>query len=314
MTQLVLLKRSDANLVLLACCEDMEHAVALAAELSNMQAFNVAVLACMPTLGAFEDQIHKALAAQHIKNRWYAASPSEVLQVASCFFDASQRVPIAEAELEKVNAGWPEPQKEIKEIQAGSKGVACEAAASLTGQAIESVAPEIHAATQEDSQNEELEKEEGACRLRQSTDAASEDAATLLVPCAKGEAGSARSITEALQKRLGRDAAASLLKRYKQAVMRDCEGKNTRYWLDATGSTVKLACPAAAAAEPWRPNLRLEEAYEDLSDASSIDGNESPAHKEVKEYSQARRFAREIAAETLVEEGTLRSLEAPDEA
>ena len=105
MTQLALLKRSDANLVLLACCEDMEHAVALAAELSNMQAFNVAVLACMPTLGALEYQIHKALEAQHIKNRWYAASSSEVLQVASGFFDASQRAPIAEAELEKVNAG-----------------------------------------------------------------------------------------------------------------------------------------------------------------------------------------------------------------
>ena len=82
---------------------------------------------------------------------------------------------------------------------------------------------------------------------------------------------------------------------------------------------MKLASPAAAgaAAERWQPNLSLEEAYDDLSDASSIDGHESPAHKKVKEYAQARRFARAMAAETQATERAFASPctpETPEEA
>ena len=52
---------------------------------------------------------------------------------------------------------------------------------------------------------------------------------------------------------------------------------------------------SAATARKWQPNLALEQAYDDLSDASSVDGNESPAHRQVKEYAQARRVARDTA-------------------
>ena len=42
----------------------------------------------------------------------------------------------------------------------------------------------------------------------------------------------------------------------------------------------------------WRPCSAIEERYEDLSDLSSVDGNESPPHKQLKEYAAARRAAR----------------------
>ena len=174
------------------------------------------------------------------------------------------------------------------------------------------------AATQEDAQNDRAKnkaiaapctpnsQDEGG--LLQSRELSEEDAATLLVPCAKCDAGTAHSIKEALQKKLGRDAAAALLKQYRQVVMRNCDGKNTRYWLDVAGSTVKLADPPAdVAVERWQPNLALEEAYDDLSEASSIDGYESPAHKEVKEYAKARRFAKAMATEALATEGAFAS-------
>ena len=42
----------------------------------------------------------------------------------------------------------------------------------------------------------------------------------------------------------------------------------------------------------WRPCVAIEKQYDDLSDLSSVDGNESPPHKQVKEYAAARRAAR----------------------
>jgi hypothetical protein len=42
----------------------------------------------------------------------------------------------------------------------------------------------------------------------------------------------------------------------------------------------------------WRPCVTIEKQYDDLSDLSSVDGNESPPHKQVKEYAAARRAAR----------------------
>jgi hypothetical protein len=42
----------------------------------------------------------------------------------------------------------------------------------------------------------------------------------------------------------------------------------------------------------WEPDPMLEQRYEDLSDLSSLDGDESPAHKRVKLYAKARRTAK----------------------
>ena len=44
--------------------------------------------------------------------------------------------------------------------------------------------------------------------------------------------------------------------------------------------------------EPWAPNARFESMCEDLSDLSSIDGHESPRHKQVKVFANARREAK----------------------
>jgi hypothetical protein len=330
MTQLVLLKRSDANLVLVTCCDHMEQAMGLAAELSKMQAFSVTVLASLPTLGRFKDEIHEALAALHIQNRWYAAGPGEVLQIASGFFDAKPRLPPAESELENAVAS-SEPQKGMMAFGAGAcaQREACEAVASLPAhaQVIESVACSIYtaapAATQESSQDEGLERLQGNDESDQSKllddgaeAAASKDSqnhgniGALLVPCDKCEAGAASSITEALRKKLGKEAAAALLKQYKQAVMRDSAGRNTRYWVDGAGQTVKLAdgvadgvADSGEAERNWQPNLALEQNYDDLSDASSLDGHESPAHKQVKEYAQSRRAARATLADAQESEG-----------
>jgi len=361
MTQLALLKRSDTNLVLIACCDQMEQAMALATELSKMQAFSVAVLACLPTLGAFKDEIHQALGACHIQNSWYATSPSEALQVASSFFDAPQCLQAAEAKLEVV-VGSLRPNKEIlaSQADAGTGDVAYEAGASLVAQVSESVALQNHAAapnaTRENTQSFEAdtgfesnnneqrdpskESEEGQLvahkqmcvdgdaaeavpksnqeeneahvapslqstqdkggGLQSSEQPAEEHAGALLMPCAKSDAGTAHSITEALQKRLGKNGAAAILKQYKQAVMRDGEGRNKRFWVNAAGSTVKLANEAAnlaAAADRWQPNLELELAYDDLSDSSSLDGHESPRHRQTKEYAQARQVARAAGAQ-----------------
>jgi hypothetical protein len=330
MTQLVLLKRSDANLVLVTCCDHMEQAMALAAELSKMQAFSVAVLASLPTLGRFKDEIHEALAALHIQNRWYAAGPGEVLQIASIFFDARPRLPPARSELENAVASQREPQKEMTAFGAGTcaQREACEAVASLPAhaQVIESVACPIHtaalAATQESSQDDGFESDsklqgndesDQSKLLDDDADAAASkdrqnpgDLGALLVPCDKCEAGAASSITEALRKKLGKEAAAALLKQYKQAVMRGSAGKNTRYWVNCAGQTVKLADGVADSGEAernWQPNLALELNYDDLSDASSLDGHESPAHKQVKEYAQSRRAARATLADAQESEG-----------
>ena len=49
----------------------------------------------------------------------------------------------------------------------------------------------------------------------------------------------------------------------------------------------------------WAPNPRFEQMYEDLSDLSSLDGNESPQHREVKEYAATRRAARKTLEPTI---------------
>jgi hypothetical protein len=265
-----------------------------------MQAFSVAVIACLPTLGRVRDEIHKALAALHIQNSWYAAGPGEVLQVASGFFDASPRLPTTEGKLENLAASQPKPQMPA----ATQENAKYEAVANVLAHTLnESAACPILAATPNATQEspQYIETDELESRNEQQgndeSDAASKDSrdtSALLVPCAKCDAGSAHSITEALRKKLRQEAAAALLKQYKQAVMRDSEGRNMRYWVDGAGATVKLADGVAdsAAAEKWQPNLAFEQAYDDLSDASSLDGNESPVHRQVKEYAQARRVAR----------------------
>jgi hypothetical protein len=54
--------------------------------------------------------------------------------------------------------------------------------------------------------------------------------------------------------------------------------------------------PPSDPATAWIPNPRFEELYEDLNDLSSVDGNESPRHKEVKQYARVRRVAKACVA------------------
>ena len=61
-----------------------------------------------------------------------------------------------------------------------------------------------------------------------------------LLPCAKPEAEAATYITQALRKQCGNEVAAAILRKYQQKVMRDHTGKLQRYWVDATGATLKL--------------------------------------------------------------------------
>ena len=63
----------------------------------------------------------------------------------------------------------------------------------------------------------------------------------VLVPCPKGDAETAAFVRQALREKLGDQAAAEILGRYKQRVMRDRNGWNQRYWVDAGGSTLRLA-------------------------------------------------------------------------
>ena len=64
---------------------------------------------------------------------------------------------------------------------------------------------------------------------------------TELEQCAKQEAETATYIRHALQQRLGEEAAAAILMHCQQRVMRDSSGKSQRYWVDATGTTLRLA-------------------------------------------------------------------------
>ena len=63
---------------------------------------------------------------------------------------------------------------------------------------------------------------------------------------------------------------------------------------NAAGVEKQLNKPATN----WMPNARFEELYNDLSDLSSLDGNESPRHKEMKEYAKTRRVAKARLAST----------------
>ena len=67
MTALVLLKRSDANLVLVACCEG--NGSELAEELSKQQAFTVGVVACLPALGGYVCNVQASLGRESCDKR-----------------------------------------------------------------------------------------------------------------------------------------------------------------------------------------------------------------------------------------------------
>ena len=62
-----------------------------------------------------------------------------------------------------------------------------------------------------------------------------------LVPCAKQEAESVTCIRQALRAKCGDEVAAAILGQCHQKVLRDSAGKLQRYWVDATGATLKLA-------------------------------------------------------------------------
>lgn len=82
---LVLLKRSDAALVLVACHEG--NCDELAAELSHMQAFKVEVVACLPALGGMATELRATLAEKHVMNGWFAICVGEALRIVSYAFD-----------------------------------------------------------------------------------------------------------------------------------------------------------------------------------------------------------------------------------
>jgi hypothetical protein len=64
-----------------------------------------------------------------------------------------------------------------------------------------------------------------------------------LVPCARQDAETATYIRQALQQQCGDDVAAAILGQHQQKVMRDRNGELQRYWVDATGATLRLAQP-----------------------------------------------------------------------
>ena len=62
----------------------------------------------------------------------------------------------------------------------------------------------------------------------------------LLEPCPREDAQPASVVKQSLQKLLGEDATAIVLEQYTNKVMRVPGGKPQRYFVDATGATVKL--------------------------------------------------------------------------
>jgi hypothetical protein len=60
-----------------------------------------------------------------------------------------------------------------------------------------------------------------------------------LVACAKQDAGPATKITQKLRQMFGCKAAKAMMSQYTQVVLRD-RGNKQRYWVDATGATVRL--------------------------------------------------------------------------
>jgi hypothetical protein len=85
MAKLLLLKRSDAALVLVACCEgDCDE---MAAELSERQAFTVDVVACFPTFGCIATELRTTLAEKHVMNGWFAMCVGEALRIVSYALD-----------------------------------------------------------------------------------------------------------------------------------------------------------------------------------------------------------------------------------
>ena len=75
---LSLLKRSDANLMLLAATEDP---TGLAEHLSAQQAFTVEVFATFANLGWATPVLQQSLEDFHIRDGWFTAAPEELLKV-----------------------------------------------------------------------------------------------------------------------------------------------------------------------------------------------------------------------------------------
>ena len=87
MSALVLFKRSDTNLVLVACCKC--DGKALAEELSKQQAFTVDVVACLPMLGCCVGDVQAALIENHVMNGWFAMGVGEAIRVTSWVVEAA---------------------------------------------------------------------------------------------------------------------------------------------------------------------------------------------------------------------------------
>ena len=84
---LSLLKRSDANVVLVAATDDPEG---LAECLSAQQPFKVDVFAVFPALGCALPSLQHSLRTLHVANGWFAAAPLEVAK-ALCGISNAQK-------------------------------------------------------------------------------------------------------------------------------------------------------------------------------------------------------------------------------
>ena len=73
MTDLVVLQRSDGDLMYFASCPH-EGVAALASTLNLHHTFSVNLVACFPGLGGAAESVRERLATSHISNGWFATS------------------------------------------------------------------------------------------------------------------------------------------------------------------------------------------------------------------------------------------------
>jgi hypothetical protein len=70
-------------------------------------------------------------------------------------------------------------------------------------------------------------------------------------------------------------------------------GASLKEGAQTASTSVALDESAPPQQQAWEPISSYEDFYDDLSDLSSIDGDESPPHRRIKEYAKARRAAKQ---------------------
>jgi hypothetical protein len=91
MTDLVVLQRSDGDLMYFASCPH-EGAAALASMLSAHHAFSVNLVACFPGLGGAVEAVRERLATMHVSNGWFATSSQIAVCTAAAALDIHETV------------------------------------------------------------------------------------------------------------------------------------------------------------------------------------------------------------------------------